>query len=287
MEFDVVLPAGLALGSVYALVGVAVSVVGLATQRLHLAIGAVLAAGTLTVLTLRSELVGWDPLVALACGVAVAVVLSSLLEPLVLRFQAGELEQLVGLAVAAGLIDAVLARTLGARTLVPAPLVDLEPVSLGGTTVPGPVVVAVVMGLPASFVLLVLLRRSRWGRRVRLVGGSMAAARQAGIAPTRVRAGAFAVSGLAAVTAGLLIAPVTFTAAGQGTALTVRGVAAAVLAGSSRPALVIPVGLGLGLAEAAAQRVWPGAGGDLVVVGIILTVLVAVGTRSRTVGRAW
>jgi ABC-type uncharacterized transport system permease subunit len=146
--------------------------------------------------------------------------------------------------VAAGVLDAGLARGVTARTFRPDPLLDLPAL---GPLDPA-VTTALALGVPAVAVLALLLARTRWGRRVRLVGGSTAAAERAGVSPPRVRAQALAVGGAATVLAGLLIAPVVFVGTGQAAGLTVRGVAAAALLGTGGP------GVGAGRRPAARRR---------------------------------
>lgn len=280
-----ILATGLALGAVYALVGAAVAMVAVATRTLHLAIGQLLVAGVLLQLLLSVEVVtGVGPVVAVGIAVVVTAGVSALLVPLVLRRLPGGLPVLVGLAVAGGIVEAVVARSIGTRTVRPAPVLDLPAVA----GVDGAVVTALVLGLPAAAVLALLVSRSRWGRQLRLVGGSTRAAALAGVSPTRVETTAFAVAGGVAVLAGLLVAPLSFVGVVQGAGLTARGVAAAALLGRGGPGWALPAGLLLGLAEAAAQAVWPAPGGDVAVAVVVIAVLVARGPDvERAWGRAW
>lgn len=276
---------GLALGAVYAVIGTAVATVAVATRTLHLAIGQILVAGVLLDLVLGiEELTGLPPAGAVLIAIAAGAGVSALLVPLILRPLSRGLPWLVGLAVAGGIIEAVVARTLGTRTVRPVPVLDLP--GVGGAD--PAVVTALAVGLPVAVVLSFVVASTRWGRRLRVVGSSEAAARLAGISPVRVRVGAFAVAGGIAVFAGLLVAPITFVGVSQGAALTVRGVAAAALLGRRSPAWAVPSGLLLGLAEAAAQSAWPAAGGELAVATLIVLVLVIRGAEGgRAWGRAW
>lgn len=281
----VTLSTGLALGAVYALVGAAVATVAVATRTLHLAVGQLLVAGVLVQLVLGIEVVtGIGPVAAVVLAVAVGAGVSALLVPLVLRRLPRGLLVLVGLAVAGGVVEAVVARSLGTRTVRPSPLLEL-PGILGADDA---VTTALVLGVPAAGALALLVARSRWGRQLRLVGGSDRAAALAGVSPAGVEVGAFAAAGGIAVLAGLLIAPLTFVGVTQGAGLTVRGVAAAALLGRGGPAWALPAGLLLGLAEAAAQTVWPAPGGDVAVALVVITVLVVRGPEGdRAWGRAW
>ncbi len=269
-----VIAATLALGTAYALLGAAVSVVAIATRTLHLAIGQVVVAGALSTLILGSAAIGWPLPVALLVGMVLGAGLSALLGPLVLERLGPGLAGLLGLVVAAGTLDAVLVRSLGAVTLRP----DL-PGGVGGV---------LGVGLGAVGVLVWLLAATRTGRRLRLVGGSPAAAERAGIDPARTRTLALAIGGAAAVLAGLLAAPVAFLGPGQAAGLTVRGVAAAVLVGRVGPVWAVAGGLLLGASEAVGAAVWPAAGGELGVALLVVAVLVVRGAEHRQAwGRAW
>ncbi|MFE6779676.1 sugar ABC transporter permease [Streptomyces sp. NPDC057702] len=98
-------------------------------------------------------------------------------------------------------------------------------------------------GLPLALLIFlvvlvgydVLLRRTRFGRRVFAVGGGVEAARRAGINVTAVRIAVFTVSGLMASVGGLFIAS-RIAAANQGAGtgnLLMEAIAAAVIGGTS------------------------------------------------------
>lgn len=289
MDVGAALQAGLALGAAYALIGAAVSTVALATRTLHLAVGAVLVGGVLLRLVLGIEaLSGLPPAAAIGAGLAAGGLVSALLEPLLLARLRPGVTWLVGLAVAGGVLELLVARTLGTRTVRPEPLLAVGDVTLGPVTVAGDTAVALLVGVPAAVVLGIVVARTRWGRRVRLVGGSPEGAARAGISPSRVRAGALAVGGVAAVLAGLLVTPITFVGVGQSAAFTIRGVAAAALLGRGRPPAAIAGGLLLGLVEAFAQAAWPQVGGEVAVAALVVVVLAWRGGESqRAWGRAW
>jgi branched-subunit amino acid ABC-type transport system permease component len=276
--------AALALGLTYALVGAAVAIVAIATRTLHLAVGQVLVAGLLTALVVASPVLGIPRVAAVGAAVLLGAALSASLGPLVLDRLPLGLAGLLGLVVAAGTLDAVLARTVTAGTFRPTPLIAP---SVPGDLDPG-VVAAVLLGPPAVAVLVWLLDRTRWGRRVRLVGGSATAASRAGVDPVRVRAQALALGGAAAVVAGLLAAPVSFVGTGQATGFTVRGIAAAALLGGGGPLAAVAGGLLLASAEVAGASLWPAAGGEVAIALVVVGVLaLRGGEHLRAWGRAW
>lgn len=269
-----VLAGGLALGVVYALIGVAVAVVTTATRTLLLAVGPIVVAGVLVHLVLGVGVVaGLPPALAALAGLLAGAVLGALLEPLVLAPLPPGIPWLLGLAVAGVVIEAAVGRWLTVRTLRPDPLLPLG----GIGPADGPVVVAVVLGLPVVVLLTWAVRSTRWGRRLRLVGGSVPAAVRSGVDPRRTRVGALAVAGAAAVGAGLLAAPVATVGVAQGAAFTVRGVAAALLLGRRDPLWALPGGLAIGLVEAGGQGLWPRAGGEVAVAALVVLLLAARG----------
>lgn len=278
------LGAALALGSAYAAVGAAVAIVAAATRTLHLAVGQVLVAGVLVHLVLVSPVVGLPVGPALLVAVAVGAVLSAALGPLVIDPLPSGAPTLVGLVVAAGLLDAVVARAITARPVVARPLVDLPPVA----GVDPPVVTAVALGLPLAIGCAVLLARTRWGRLVRLVGGSPPAAAALGRSPALVRATALALAGGVAVLAGMLAAPIVTIGTAQSGGLTVRAVAAATLLGVGGPVVAVVGGLLLGATEVLGGALWPAAGAEVAVAVLVVGALVARGDQQRRAwGRAW
>jgi branched-chain amino acid transport system permease protein len=276
--------AAFALGSAYAAVGAAVAIVAAATRTLHLAVGQVLVAGVLIHLVLVSPIVGLPVGVALLAALAVGAVLSGALGPLVIdRLQPGA-PTLVGLVVAAGLLDAVVARAITARPVVARPLLELP--SVAG--VDGSVVTAVALGVPLALGCAALLARTRWGRLVRLVGGSPPAAEALGRSPAVVRATALALGGAVAVIAGLLAAPIVTIGTAQAGGLTVRAVAAATLLGVGGPVVAVVGGLLLGATEVLGDALWPAAGAEVAVALLVVAALVIRGDQQRRAwGRAW
>jgi branched-chain amino acid transport system permease protein len=276
------------LGLAYGLVGVAVSAPMLASRALHLAVGPVLVVGVVIGFLLST--LGVAAPIAFGVAVLSGALLSALLEPLVLRPLAARnvgdddgdeiVRWLVGLAVAAALIEIAAGRWLVGRAVRPRPLLGL--VEGSG------LVVSALLGAAAILVLSVALAETRWGRRLRLLGGSRRAAELSGILPSRTRAGALAVSGAVAVVAGLVIAPVASIGTNQSAGLTIRGVAAAVVLGVGGPVRAVIAGLGLGVIEVASQWLMPGARSDVAIGLTVVTVLaIRGGELRRDWGRAW
>lgn len=284
-----VLAAAVTLGVGYALVGVAVVAVVRATRALHLAVGPVLVLGVVVSLALGTLGVGTWPALLVAMVVCAAV--SAAMEPLLLRplRSSGDvLLTLVGLAVAAAIVETAAGRWLTAQSVRPDPLVGGAMLDLGWIALPAGTTAALALGLPAVALLTWAIAATRWGRRLRVVGSAPRAAELAGVSPVRVRVVALGVSGAVAAFAGALIAPISSVGVGQGGGLTVRGVAAAILIGFRGPFGAVVAGLVLGTVEAVAQGWWPAAGGAVAVAAVVIVVLYARGgERARPWERRW
>lgn len=283
---------GIGVGVAYGLLAVAAALATRATRTLHLALGPAVVVGAMAHLVLVADGRLPVPLAVLA-GLAVGALASAALEPLVLGRVADGAGRLVGAFVLGAVLVTLAARTLGARTVRPRPLLDAagwlgpDGLAVGPVSVPAAAVGALVLGLPVALVLAAALSRTRWGARARLVGSSAEAARQGGLRPARIRVGVLAVAGAAGTWAALLAAPLTLLGVPQAAGLTLRAVAAALVV-ANRPLPALGVGVLLGMAEAMAQATVPAVGADATVAAVVLAaLLLRGGVHSRSWGRAW
>lgn len=269
------LATAVALGAVHAALGLAVVAVTTVTRTLHLAIGpVVVAAASVQVAVV---VLGGSPLTALAVGTLVAGAVSVGVVGLVARRTIDPTVRLVGLLVAGGVVELGVARVFGGATRRLPPLVGSDPVAA-----------AALVGVPVALVLAGVLHRSRWGRRLRLVGGSPEAAERVGVSPTTVVLGTAAVAGAVAAVAAALIAPVSFVGVASGSGLTVRGVAAAVLLGRLGAVQALAGGLAIGVLEASALSLLAGPWVEVALLASVVVVLAArPPDRRRAWGRAW
>lgn len=279
MSLDL-LAAGLAVGLTYAAISAGVAVAYVATRTLHLAVGTVAAAGLTVVLAASvTEVTRLPTLVAVLLGMTAAAALSALAYWLAAWRRSDPTIVLVGLAVAAALLDAAMATLGRGRAVRPDPLVSADTIA--------PEVLAATGGVVIALALHALLTRTRFGRRLRIAGASPTAASRLGIRVGASRTAAFAVAGAAAALATVLVAPVVSFGPSQAAALTVRGVAVAGLVAGG-PIVALAGGVGLGLLEVVGLRLWPQAGGDLAVAIVVVGYLAVRGPRAATSwGRAW
>lgn len=123
-----------------------------------------------------------------------------------------------------------------------------QPIALpGGGVVEVRSLAVIAVALAAAVGIDRLLAVSRWGREVRAVADDPGLARLCGIPADRRIALAFALTGVAAALAGLLVTPGQAVTTDSGVRLALAGAAAAVLirAGSLRAAAVTAVGIGV------------------------------------------
>jgi branched-chain amino acid transport system permease protein len=272
VTFSTWLTTALALGVVHAALGVAVVAVTRVTGTLHLAIGPVVVAAGLA--GSAAAALGASAPLALAVAAVAGVVGSIALTP-VLAGSDDPTVRLIGLLVAGGVLELGTARLLGGAARRPPPLLGDDPV-----------VAALAVGGPLVAVLAVALTRSRWGRRLRLVGGSPTAAERIGVDPRRTVVVTLAVAGVVAAVAAALIAPVGALGVGDGLGLTLRGTAAAVVLGGRGAGRAAAGGALIGAVEAAALALPSASAPDLVVAAVVVAVLLAA-PSTRGWERTW
>ncbi len=243
-----VVVSGLATGSVYALMALALVIIYNATRTLNFAQGEMLMVSAFLAWTVHQA--GAPLLVAVVAAVAGSAALGWLLERFVIRrsIAATHWDVLIitlGLALVlralAGLVwthdDFPFPSFFPSRPLVVG-AARLSPVSLGiiGASL------ALMLGLYLLFV------RTRLGRAMRAVAQNQRAARLMGISVERVFTASWMLAAAVGAVAGVLIAPVTFLSTKMGL-IVISGFTAAVLGGfGSMPGAVLG-GMLLGVIE--------------------------------------
>ncbi|MBV9098930.1 MAG: hypothetical protein JO079_12830 [Frankiaceae bacterium] len=265
---------GLSLGAIYGLVGIGFSLVWSLTRVLPFAHGDIVVGGALFAVL---AVIGTTPVavspdaarsvalvvLTLAFGVILSVVSYGVaVRPFLDR--AGRGEDVLGW-VAGGVTAGLVIRTaLGvalpaAAYAVPDPLHFDQFTSTGTVTLPGggsvPVRVfpVIAVGLLAAAALDRLLVRSRLGRAMRSVAEDPDAAVLCGVPIERAVVAAFAVAGLLAGLAALLVAPAQPVGVDDGVVLGLAGAAAALLGRLGSPRGALAGGLVLGVAQQLVQ----------------------------------
>ena len=244
-----VVVSGVATGSIYALMALALVIIYNATRTLNFAQGEMLMVSTFVGWTVQRAL-GWPLAASLLAAVVAAAVLGFLVERVLIRraISATHWDVLIitlGLSLIlrslAGLVwthdEFPFPSFFGTRPFAVGP-VRLAPVSLG--------IIGASLALMAA--LAALFRWTRLGRAMRAVAQNQGAARLMGISVERVYATAWVLAAVVGAVAGVLVAPVVFLSSKMGL-IVINGFTAAVLGGfGSMPGAVVG-GMLLGLIE--------------------------------------
>jgi branched-chain amino acid transport system permease protein len=258
------LVAGAAAGAVYGVIGLGYALIYRMSGVLNFAHGDLVTAGVFCFLLVVGgggavALVGLSPAVLLL-GVAVAVLAAALIGVAIQRLAVspflarGSSLGWIGGTVAAGLLLRALVgmRFQAESYTVPEILPGLGaggaiPLPGGGVMQPRTVVV-LVMALALALAFDRWLAASRTGRGMRAVAQDADAARLCGVSPERLRLVAWALAGVLAAVAGLLVAPSRPLTLDVGIILGLKGTAAAVLGrlGSARGTVLAGLAIGVG-----------------------------------------
>jgi branched-chain amino acid transport system permease protein len=149
-----------------------------------------------------------------------------------------------------------------------------RPIALGGATIVPQSLWVLGVTLAAVAALWWFFNRTLHGKAMLATSHNRLAAQLVGISVRRVLLVSFGLSAALGALAGILIAPITFTAWDVGVMLGLKGFAAAILGGlGSGPGAVLG-GLALGLLEALSAGYVSSAYKDVIAFGIMLAVLV-------------
>ena len=244
-----VVVSGLATGSIYALMAIALVIIYNATRTLNFAQGEML---------MISTFVGWAAWEALALplgvvllvAVAAAALLAWVIEWAVIRraISATHFDVLI-ITLGLSLVLRAAAGLAWTHDQFPFPsFFDNRPLVLGPVRV-APVSLGIIGGsLGLMLALGALFRWTRLGRAMRAVAQNQRAARLMGISVERVYSASWVLAGVVGAIAGVLIAPVVFLSSSMGLVV-INGFTAAVLGGfGSMPGAVVG-GMLLGVLE--------------------------------------
>jgi branched-chain amino acid transport system permease protein len=243
---------GIGLGSMYGLLALGFYVTWAVSNTVNFAQGATMMLGAVCGFTLGVTW-GWPWPAAIAGALAACAAWGVVVELVGVRPFAKRGSDLWLMAtVALGLIlENVVLFTFGKDPRgMPASALTSAAFQLGGLRVSALQAIIPVAGLAIAVALHVLTRYTRAGKAMLAIVQNADAARLAGINVRRAVLGAFAVSGLFAGVAGLLIAPVFTVSASMGTLFGIKAFAVAILGGIANPWGVMAAGLIYGAVEA-------------------------------------
>ena len=264
---------GLALGSVYALVAIGLSLIWATAKLLDFAFGEVFMLGGILAWTFTVA-AGLPLFVGMGLSLAICAVLGWLMERGV-YFRLFDADHVIVLIATIGMsmiLKDGATKIWGSETMV-------FPVLFSGTWHVGDIVVRThfvfIIGSAVALigVFHLLIARTRMGLALRAVAENRTVAAMMGVNVLRMLALAFGISYLLAAAAGALVGPIHYIATTGGTTMMIKGVAAAVLGGfGSLPGALVG-GLVIGLLEAMAAGFISSAFKDVIVFAVFIAVL--------------
>lgn len=265
--------AGLTAGSIYALIALGFSIIFNASRIINFAQGEFVMIGGMAAAALSAA--GTPLLLAIAGGVALAVVVGLLLEKLAIeRARNADVTTLIIITIGASILLRGLAQLAWGKGIhVLPPLSGGQPIAIGGATLlPQSVWV---MGTTLAIVALLswFFGRTRLGRAMLATSHNRLAAQLVGINVRLVLFASFGLAALVGAIAGTLIAPISFTSSEAGIMLGLKGFAAAILGGLGSFHGAIAGGLLLGLLETFGAGYVSSAYKDVIAFVVILAVL--------------
>jgi branched-chain amino acid transport system permease protein len=243
---------GFGLGSMYGLLALGFYVTFAVSNTVNFAQGSTMMLGAVLAFTFGVTL-GWPMWLAVtlalaSCALWGVVVERIAVRPFVVRGSSAWLMATVALGI---VLDNVVLFTFGKdpRGMPPSALTT-DAFYLAGLKIQHLQVVIPVTGLLIAVSLHLLSRRTRYGKALLAVVQNADAARIMGINVTVAVMAAFAISGLFAGIAGVLIAPLFTISSTMGTLFGIKAFAVAILGGITNAWGVVVAGLLYGLAEA-------------------------------------
>ena len=244
-----VVVSGLATGSIYALMALALVIIYNATRTLNFAQGEMLMISTFIGWTAQRTL-GWPLAAGLLVAVVAAAVMGWVIERLLIRraVAATHWDVLI-ITLGVSLILRSLAGLVWTHDEFPFPsFFGTRPVALGPVRV-APVSLGIIGGsLALMAALAMLFRWTRLGRAMRAVAQNQRAARLMGISVERVYATSWMLAAVVGAVAGVLVAPVVFLSSKMGL-IVINGFTAAVLGGFGSMPGAVAGGMLLGVIE--------------------------------------
>ncbi|MGP3535656.1 branched-chain amino acid ABC transporter permease [Microbacterium sp. RD1] len=265
---------GIAIGSLYALLGVSFSVIYTPTKIFHFAHGAVIVAAGYAAYTFIERL-GLPLPIGVLGAIVVAVVLGVAIELLVYRTlrrrSASHLIVFIASASVLTLVAALITMAYGlAQVSFSAPVrpaFDGAPLTNAQLTT---IIVAVVIIVP----LAIFLKRSPWGIRFRAVGDAPEAAQRRGVNIPRVYLVSFVLGSAIAVPAAILQGWATGFRPEMGFHDALIATATTLVAGSRGVLAVAAAGVGIGLVQGMSLLVFPSSWQDGVTYFLLFLVIV-------------
>ncbi len=265
---------GLTVGAIYALVALGFSIIFNASHVINFAQGEFVMIGGMAAASLVATGLPLPLAALLAVGVTTLVGLA-LEKFAVERARGASVVTLIIITIGASILLRGLAGLVWDKNLHALPAFSGDrPIPVGGATVLPQSLWVLGVAIVVLAALWWFFNRTLYGKAMLATSHNRLAAQLVGISVRRVLLAAFALAAALGALAGILIAPITFTAWDVGVMLGLKGFAAAILGGlGSGPGAVLG-GLLLGLVESLSAGYVSSAYKDVIAFAIILVVLV-------------
>lgn len=243
---------GLALGSVYALVGQGLNLTYLATRVVNFGHGALLMLATYVAIALNASGVTWSLAILLgiaASGVGAVIIYLIGVKPV--HNRAGALGWMVATLGAGIVLEAIVEIVFGSsnRAFPSLFFSAADAVSIGSVKLSSQVLMVAAISVVILVTFEMVFRFSRWGMVLQATSFSSDLAQLRGIRVSRVIMASFAISGLMAGLAGTMVAPLTGTSPTFGFSLLLSGFAVIVIGGVGNSLGAMIGGLVVGVSE--------------------------------------
>jgi len=257
VDFAQLLISGIAMGSIYTLMGKGLLITFLTTRALNFGQGDFLMIAAF--LSLSLSVAGASPLVMAPAVIVALVLIGLVLERVAIRplerLHAGSASGLAWIltTMGFGMILQNVAQVGWGKSVFYAPPLFGEKEQiievLGARFFVEEMVVAIV-ALIVVAILYWLLFRARWGKEVTVVSFDRATAALLGINVRRVVAASYGIMAALAAICGILVAPITSVQAHMGLIFILKGFAVVCIGGFVNPVGILIAGIGFGLIEA-------------------------------------
>lgn len=247
---------GLLLGFVYALAAIGLTLIFGIMRVVNLAHGAVMTMGMFVVLLAVSSL-GLNPYLGVALAAVIGLAAGIVIYVIAVNGVVGGPDVMSLLATFAVNLMVIGLATAAFSTSPRAVDVDLGAIRIGGVTILGTHLVAVVLSLVVAAALWAFLYRTRTGKSIRAVASDRAAAELMGIDSRRMLALSFGIGTALAMCAGALLATMFSFTVLAGDSYQTKSFVIVVLGGLGSPLGALVGGMVLGLIEGATSPFVP------------------------------
>ena len=268
------LVAGLAYGTIYAVVGVGFNIIYSTTGIINFAQGEFVMLGGMTAVTLHR----FVPLpLAIALAVAVTMGVGAVVEVTFIRWLSRpSVLRMIVITIGISILLREAALVLWGESVRALPYFtgdEVTSISVGGVHVSPQVLWSLGTCLAVVSFLWFFFRHTALGRQMRACAANREAAALCGIATKNLVTLSFVLSAGIGALAGCVVSPITYTSYGIGTGLAIKGFTVAILGGLGNAPGAVAAGFVVGVLESFSVSLLPTAYKDAISVAILLAIL--------------